>query len=177
MKTKIIIIAMIALAAGACKTVKQSQSSVLKSATDVTVNQSSEKSNDIKLTVDSSKLTIDKGNVSETITEENTTVVYAPVDSTGKQAIVSVTTQNRYVVRNEHKNINENKQISLQLRDRSDSKSDSTAVDKSKIKETRHAASLQVTNTPGWVYVLIMVIAGIVLGFVYLILKRYNIIK
>ena len=153
MKTKIIFIAMISLVLlGGCKTVKHTEKATSTNKTDVTVNQSTEKSNDIKLTVDSSKLTIDKGNVSETVTEETTTVVYAPVDSTGKQAIISVTTQNRYVVRNENKNLQEDKQNTSQLRDKSDSKSGARMDASSENKTKEKVESKEESKTPGWVY-------------------------
>ncbi len=153
MKTKILFIAMISIALMVgCKTVKHTEKATSTNKTDVTVNQSSEANNDIKLTVDSSKLTIDKGNVSEAITEETTTVVYAPVDSTGKQAIISVTTQNRYVVRNENKNLHEDKQNTLQLRDKSNSKYKVRMVASSESKTKEKVESKEESKTPGWVY-------------------------
>lgn len=168
MKTKILFIAIIALfALGGCKTVKQTKAAKQTTTTDVTVNQSSENSNDIKLTVDSSKLTIDKGNVSEAITEETTTVVYAPVDSTGKQAIISVTTQNRYVVRNENKNLQEDKQNTLQLRDKSDSKSKARMVASSESKTKEKVETKEESKTPGWVYYISTLCLVVFLGFVF----------
>jgi|GEM_PF-5467336 len=152
MKTKIIFIAMISLALlGGCKTVKQTEKATSTNKTDVTVNQSSETHNDIKLKVDSSKLTIDKGNVSESINEEIVTVVYAPVDSTGKQAIISVTTTNRYVDRNENKNLHENKQNTSQLLDKSDSKSGARMVASSENKTKEKVESKEESKTIGWV--------------------------
>lgn len=167
MKTKILLFATIALAVGACKTVKQSQSATLTNSTDVTVNQSSETNNDLKLKIDSSKLTIDKGQVSEVITEETVMVVYAPVDSTGKQAVVSITTTKRGVTRNENKNLQENKKGSTDVRDKSGYKSES--VDKSKTKssdKSRLATTTETkptrTNTALWVVLILLLVAGLI---------------
>lgn len=173
MKTKILFIAMIALfALGGCKTVKQTKAAKQTTTTDVTVNQSSEQNNDIKLTVDSSKLTIDKGNVSETVTEETTTVVYAPVDSTGKQAVVSITTTKRGVTRNENKNLQENKKNSTDLRDKSDSKSKARVVASSENKTKEKEETKEEIKTPGWVYYISTLCLVIFIGFVFFRLTK-----
>lgn len=153
MKTNIIFLAIIILVVGGCKTVKQTKTtSQTSKAQNITVKESSETHNDIKLKVDSSKLTIDKGNVSESINEEIVTVVYAPVDSTGKQAIISVTTTKRGIARNENKNLHENKQNTSQLRDKSDSKSGARMVASSENKTKEKVESKEESKTPGWVY-------------------------
>lgn len=165
MKTKIILIATIALAVGACKTVKQSQSATLTNSTDVTVNQSSEKNNDIKLTIDSSKLTVDKGQVSELITEETVMVVYSPRDSTGKQAIVSITTTKRGVTRSEAKNRQEDKKNSTDLRDNSDSKSGARVAASSE-KEIKQKATTETKPTRKnivlWVVLVLLSVAALI---------------
>lgn len=165
MKTKILLFATIALAVGACKTVKQSQSATLTNSTDVTVNQSSETNNDLKLKIDSSKLIIDKGQVSEVITEETVMVVYAPVDSTGKQAVVSITTTKRGVTRNENKNLQENKKGSTDVRDNSDYKSGARVVASSE-NEIKHKATTETkptrTNTALWVVLILLLVAGLI---------------
>jgi hypothetical protein len=154
---------------GACKTVKQSQDTTLTNSSDVTVNQTSETNNDLKLQVDSSKLTIDKGNVSEAITEETTTVVYAPADSNGKQAIVSITTTKRGITRNENKNLHENKSNSSDLRDKGDSKSAARVNASSDKKEKKSVTIKEETKLPTWL-VLLLITGSIILIF-YIALK------
>ena len=149
---------------GACKTVKQSQDTTLTNSSDVTVNQTSERNNDLKLQVDSSKLTIDKGNVSEIVNEETTTVVYAPADSTGKQAVVSITITKRGVTRNENKNLHENKSNSSDLRDKGDSKSVARVNASSDTKEKKSEVVKEKINKnsplPVWL-VIILVLFGV----------------
>lgn len=172
MKTRVLItatliIATMAFVLGACKTVKQSQDTTLTNSSDVTVNQTSETNNDLKLKVDSTKLTIDKGNVSEVITEETTTVVYAPADSSGKQAVVSITTTKRGITRNENKNLHENKSNSSDLRDKGDSKSDARVNASSENKTKEKVETKEERKTPGWVYYISTLCLVVFLGFVF----------
>ena len=113
------------------------------------------------------------------VNEESTTTNFSIPDSTGKQHVTSVTTTKRGINRNENKNLHENKQNSKLLTDQSDYKSDSAAFDKTKEQETHNHASLQdnETKTPGWVSIAIVILVLGLIGLVYLVLKRFNVVK
>jgi hypothetical protein len=164
MKNKILIIATMAFVLGACKTVKQSQDTTLTNSSDVTVNQTSETNKDIKLKVDSSKFTIDRGSLSELIAEETVVVIYAPADSAGKQSIVSITRTKRGIARNEAKNLQEDKKNSSGLRDKGDSKSAARVNASSDTKEKKSVTIKEETKLPTWL-VLLLITGSIILIF------------
>lgn len=180
MRTKIIIALTIALSVGGCKTVKQAQSDLRMNTTqNSTVKESNIQHNDIELNIDSSKQVVDKGQVSEVVNEETTTTNYSAPDSSGKQHITSVVTTKRGVVRNEAKNLQENKQGKTNKADKSDYKSEKSDKSKSKTAHMVKTSSEQSTetDTPGWVYALCIGLSLIVIGIVYSLLKRFGVIK
>jgi len=169
MKTKILFILTIALfALGGCKTVKQTETAKQTTTTDVTVNQSSEQHNDIKLKVDSSKLIIDKGNVSELIQEEIVTVLYAPRDSNGQQAVVSVTTTKRGIDRSEAKNLQVNKKNTTNFRNESDFKSEARvfASSENEIKQKATTENKTNFNTALWVVLILLSVVALIVWLV-----------
>lgn len=194
MKTKLLFLILAVLfAVTSCKTTKQVAKTDIESSTAANVKtQTSDQINlDInqktenKQAVDSSKTIVDKGSVNETTEETTVTVIYSVPDASGKQHKQTETTTTKVVKRGENKNLKVDKESSsksdrtTELRDRSDYKSDSAAVDKSKTKSSDKSRLVTTTETPtpSWVYVVILVVAAIIGGFVYLVLKRYNIIK
>jgi cobalamin biosynthesis Mg chelatase CobN len=177
MKTKILLTIIVLLALCGCKTVEHAEKTKTLHSSDVTVNERSDQRRDIKKTIDSTKLTIDKGNISEQITEETITVVYAPADSTGKQAIVAVTATKRGITRNENKNLKENKQSSEQLIDKEKQTSAGSLQGKDKNKQTKATDEKTEADTPGWVLWLVVILSLGGLGLVYLVLKRYRVVK
>ena len=194
MKTKTLILVLtLFLAFAGCRTTKQVAKTDIESSTAANVKtQTSDlvkldikAKNDNKQTVDSSKIIVDKGSVNETTEETTVTVIYSVPDAAGKQHKQTETTIKKVVKRGENKNLKVDQEASsksdhaTELRDRSDYKSDSAAADKSKTKSAGNSkvVSTSETPTPGWVYVVVLVVAAIVSGGAYLILKRYNIIK
>jgi cobalamin biosynthesis Mg chelatase CobN len=168
MKTKIILLLIIAITVVGCKTVKQAQSvSRTNTTQNSTVKASNVQNNDVSLKVDSSKLTIDKGQVSEMVNEETTTTNYSTPDSVGKQHITSVTTTKRGVTRNEAKNLQEKKQNRTNLVDKSDFKSDSSVNNKTSAKssDNQKVVATTSTKTPAWIYIVVVVIIIIVVLF------------
>lgn len=188
MKTKTLILVLtLFLAFAGCRTTKQVAKTDIESSTAANVKtQTSDlvkldikAKNDNKQTVDSSKIIVDKGSVNETTEETTVTVIYSVPDAAGKQHKQTETTIKKVVKRGENKNLKVDQEASsksdhaTELRDRSDYKSDSAAADKSKTKSADNSkvVSTSETPTPGWVYVVILVVAAIVAGGAYLILK------
>jgi cobalamin biosynthesis Mg chelatase CobN len=194
MKTKLLFLVLAVLfAVTSCKTTKQvaktdiesSTAANVKTQTSDQINLNIDQKTENKQAVDSSKTIVDKGSVNETTEETTVTVIYSVPDASGKQHKQTETTTTKVVKRGENKNLKVDKESSsksdraTELRDRSDYKSDSAAADKSKTKsnDKSRLVTTSETPTPGWVYVVILVVAVLVAGFVYLVLKRYNIIK
>lgn len=194
MKTKTLFLVLtLFLAFAGCRTIKQMSKTDTASSTAANVKtQTSDQvqldiaqKTDTKQAVDSSKTIVDKGSTVENSTEETEHIKLSVPDQNGNQYITDKIKTKKTTKKGENRNLKVDQEASsksdreVQLRDRSDSKSDSAAADKTKTKETSNAKSLQTseTPTPGWVYVVILVVAAIVSGGAYLILKRYNIIK
>ena len=110
MKTKIILILTIFLVLGGCKTTKQTNNTKQTIATGVVVNQSQNQTVDSTVKSDSASVTVESVVASEEVSEELTTIIYSPRDSSGFQSVLSVTTQNRYVVRNKGVSVKKEKE-------------------------------------------------------------------
>lgn len=194
MKTKhLFLVLAVLFAVISCKTTKQvaktdiesSTAANIKTKTSNQINLDINQKTENKQAVDSSKTIVDKGSVNETTEETTVTIIYSVPDASGAQHKRSETTTKKVVKRGENKNLKVEQEASsksdraTELRDRSDYKSDSAAADKSKTKSADNSkvVSTSETLTPGWVYVVILVVAVSIAGGAYLILKRYNIIK
>ncbi|MDD3079096.1 MAG: hypothetical protein PHH37_08330 [Paludibacter sp.] len=177
MKPKIILILIIALAVVSCKTVRQSQSATLNTSTDMTVNQSSEQNNNVKVQVDSSNLVIDKGQVSEATTEETTTVVYSPVvDSiTGKQAVVSVSTTTRKIIKSELKNLQQTKLDNSKITDNTSVATDLKSITSAQTNSSKKNITTSGFKMSGWLIVIKIILILAILISVYFLFKRYKI--
>ena len=190
---KLLLIALLALITFGCRTVKQTSTNEVKSKVDnnLTVKTSDKANFDIKLStnnqlkVDSSKLIVDKGSVTETTVEESTTTNFSAPDATGKQSIESQTKTKKTTVKGEKKDLKVNQNVNSKsdqetnLSDKSDYKSEASAVDKGKtnISDKSTNKKTEETETPGWVYVLVSVSFLVLLGVVYGVLKRFGVIK
>ena len=176
-----------------CRTIKQSNTSEIK--TNVTASSSDSKSTDDQLDIkksnetdstnETSLITTDNGNSNETVEETSTTTKLSAPDSTGKQHPTEINTTNRTIKRGENKN------LTAIAGSKSSGQSMAVSVDQSKLKanETLKNKGNEQTNsketdkqteeikTPGWVYAVVIVLGGILLLVVYLILKRFNILK
>lgn len=194
MKTKTLILVLTLFVAFAgCRTIKQMSKTDTASSTaaNVKTQTSDQVQLDIaqktgtKQAVESSKIIVDKGSTVENSTEETEHIKLSVPDQNGNQYITDKIKTKKTTKKGENRNLkvdqeaNSKSDHATELRDRSDYKSDSAAADKSKTKSADNSkvVSTSETPTPGWVYVVILVVAAIVAGGAYLILKRYNIIK
>jgi len=193
MKNKLFFIVLIGMVIFGCKSTKQTITSGLKSKIEANlqVNQSDNFNIDVNKSISdqtsliAKKSTADKGTTNETVEETNTTTKLSAPDSTGKQYPTEINTTNRKITRGENKN------LITDLSNKSDVTNKTDIQDKSKLKtntslkdkvkaQTDIKSSDKKTEeikTPGWVYVAIIVLSVAFLLIVYLILKRFNLIK
>ena len=131
-----------------------------------------------RLTVDSSKLTVDKSNSDETIIEESETTSFSDPDSTGKQHMTSKTNTKRTTKRGEQKNLTTDAHLKKsvdnksQASDKSNYKSDTSVKDKG--KRNKSDKSLLVTTSeiklPDWVIFIISLAVG---GVAFFLSKKF----
>lgn len=194
MKTKhLFLVLAVLFAVTGCKTTKQvaktdiesSTAANVKTQTSDQINLDIDQKTDNKQAVDSSKTIVDKGSTVENSIEETEHIKMSVPDQNGNQYITDKIKTKKTTTKGENRNLKVDQEASsksdraTELRDRSDFQSDSAAADKSKTKSADNSkvVSTSETPTPGWVYVVILVVAIIIAGGAYLILKRYNIIK
>ena len=190
---KILFLVVLALITFSCRTTKQTSTSKaeVKTEANLTTNQS----NDASLNITSGTETkasqsgtikaTDTGTVEETTVEENITTNYSKPDSTGKQYPTSTTTNKKTIHRGEQKNLNTNveKKSNLDYLTRNEEKSNFKFDKSIKVKgktDTQQQSTNKLTEetkTPAWVIfgILILILSG--LGFIYYLLKKYNVLK
>ena len=191
MKTKLFLFAILAIVCVGCNTVKQTKKTSLTTNTahNTTVKESNESNLDITAATSvvdrniGKEWATDKGTVNETIEESTTNTVFSAPDSSGKQWPTLTTNTKRTIHRGEQRNLNTNsetdtkKESKTNVTDKSDYKSDKSVKDKQEIKQTSKSDQVEETKTPAWVYVGVFVVIGIVGYLLYLVLKRFKVIK
>jgi len=193
---RMILICIVLMSVGfytSCKTIKQSNTTEVKAKTaaNLELNQSSDAKLNINQSIEtnqsitSSLNTTDKGTSSENVEETSTNTKLSPPDSTGKQYPTETTTTNRKIKRGKNNNSTANADSKKDIKskatneDKSKLKANSALTDKSKTQADAKEVSKQSeeVKTPTWVSVSIAVSIVALLSFIYLILKRYNLIK
>lgn len=194
MKTKTLFLVLtLFFALVGCKTTKQVAKTDIESSTAANVKtQTSDQvqlditqKTETKKAVDSSKTITDKGSTVENSIEETEHIKLSVPDQNGNQYITDKIKTKKTTKKGENRNLKVDQEASsktnleTELRDRSDYKSDSAVADKTKTKSADNSTIVSTSETPtsGWVYVVILVVAVIVAGGAYLILKRFNLIK
>lgn len=169
--SKLFLFVLLALITFSCRAIKQT--STAKDEVKTSANLDVKQTVDNQLKVDSSKSVVDKSITSSLVNEDITVTQFSKPDSVGRQfatqtTVIHRTTDNKkqYDTDTQTK-LNKQNSNKTTLRDNSKYKSD----DKSQLVTTKE------TKTPGWVYILVLVSSLVILGLIYLALKRFNIIK
>ena len=170
---KLILMFILVFSFGSCKTVKETTKTAVTAKTELNANVKTAAEN--KQAAETKTVATDKGVTATNTTIKTTATEFSAPDALGKQhptrqTVTELTTNTKKVgdtkISTEAKAENESKAKTV---DKSDFKSDSTAVSTGK-KETK-------TETPGFVsWSIIILIVGL-LGLIYYVLKRYGVIK
>lgn len=172
-----------------CKTTKQVDK--LKQQTTTEANLSTESNEKSKLKVNefnehsgsTRNVTSDKTTTDETVEETTTKTKFSAPDSTGKQYPTETEITNRKTKRGEKKNMQTSSESqennAKKLTDNSESEKAAKTKDKGQSKQTQQQTTDKKTEveTPGWITIVAVISIVGVLLFVYLILKRYKLIK
>jgi len=190
---KVLFITLLALITFSCHTTKKISTSEaeVKTAANLTSKQSTDANLNIASTAEikqSQSGTVkatDTGTIEETIDETNTTTNYSTPDSTGNQYPISITTNKKTIHRGVQNNLNTNVDNKSNIdyltrnEDKSEFKIDESITDKGKSDISLKTSSqmTEETKTPGWVTIGILILIFIGLGFIYYLLKKYNVLK
>ena len=193
MRTKLLLIAILAIVCLGCKTVKQTEKTNLQTNTahNTTVKESNVSNLDV--TSNFSKVernfekewASDNSTVDETSDESTTITNFSAPDSIGLQYPTSTSTTTKHTHRGENKNVKKNAESNNSrdskggVSDKSDYKSDMSLSDNDSksLKQKTDSKITEETKTPAWVYVVVFVLVLALIGFIYLALKRFGIIK
>lgn len=183
MRTKLLLIVILALVCLGCKTVKQTEKTNFQTNTahNTTVKESNVSNLDV--TANFSKVernfekewATDNSTVDETSDESITMTNFSAPDSTGKQYPISTSITNKHVHRGENKNLkkaadsNNSIDSKANIRDNSDYKSDISVSDKDSksLKQKTDTEIKEETKTPAWIYVVVFVSLLILGLFLY----------
>lgn len=197
MKTKISLLALALILFAGCRTIKQKESVTSVSKNDVTatsnvkrqtLNNAVSAVNGNRQTVSEAKVA-DTGTVNEMTEETSKTTLFSTPDSTGKQYPIAETTTKKITRKGEKKNVQAatktdiKEELAVGLENHSEIKAEylNEATDKSAQKTTAQINKVAKTKTPLWVTITsalsIIIVLGALIYFVYVILKRYKLIK
>lgn len=186
----------IVLAMLSCKTLKQKETAT--ETTHANVNTSTSTQTDVKNNVVANtqldrktsnlKQLADNSYTQEITEETSVTTNFSKPDKSGKQYPTSKNTTTKTTKKGENKNIkssnqlNEFEKTAAALEDHSQIKAEATkdSTDKSKSKIVKKSDINKKVTTPIWVTIIsslsVFIVLGVISYFVYLILKRYNLI-
>jgi len=128
-------------------------------------------------------ITSDKSTTEEIIEENTTKMKFSAPDSTGKQYPTEKECINRKTKRSDKKDLQtsseSNETNAKKVTDNSETEKVDKAKDKGQTKQNQQQTTDKKTKveTPGWITIVALISVVAIMFFVYLILKRYKLIK